>query len=218
MPPQVVKRLAAFRPGLLSLFHGRKGTPNISKSQRRRLRQLLHDQNTLTVSCDKNLGLARRDRSQYVQDMFDFHLKDGSTYRQLSRAEAKEEEARITEEILDWIEQYTAALGKDATAYLKDRLAKNQSPFSFVYQLYKIHKVPLKTRMIVSGSGSLLHDLGFWVQEQLQPVATSMPAYFKSSYFLKEALMPLRVPPGAAVMFTADCTSMCILTSKQKSP
>ena len=86
-------------------------------------------------------------------------------------------------------------------------MKNRDTPFSFVYQLYKIHKVPLKTRMIVSGSGSLLHDLGFWVQEQLQAVATSMPAFFKSSYFLKEMLTPLEVPPSA-VMFTADCTLM----------
>ncbi|EJK48639.1 hypothetical protein THAOC_32544, partial [Thalassiosira oceanica] len=48
MPPQVINRLAAFHHSLLSLYKRQKGTPNISNSQRRRLRQLKHDQNIIT--------------------------------------------------------------------------------------------------------------------------------------------------------------------------
>lgn len=207
IPLQVLKRLAAFRRSLLSLFTRRPGTPNLSRKKLRHLRQLQNDQEILTVNCDKNLGLARRERRRYVEDMFEFHLNDISTYELLSPAEAESEEARIKEEIEDWINKYCVDLGKDVTTYLRLQLAKNRDPFSFAYQLYKIHKEQLKTRMIISGSGSLLHDLGFWVQEQLQAVATKMPAFFKSSYILKEMLSPLEIPPGA-VMFTADCTSM----------
>ncbi|EJK55413.1 hypothetical protein THAOC_24858 [Thalassiosira oceanica] len=74
MPQQVINRLAAFRPSLLSLYNRRrKGTPNISKSQRRRLRQLKHDQNILTVNCDKNLGLA-----QVALDLIGNYLRENS--------------------------------------------------------------------------------------------------------------------------------------------
>ncbi|EJK52744.1 hypothetical protein THAOC_27952 [Thalassiosira oceanica] len=136
MPPQVINRLAAFHHSLLSLYKRRKGTPNISNSQRRRLRQLKHDQNIIAVNCDKNLGLARRERSQYVQDMFDFHLRDTSTYERLPRAQANAEEVRIREEIGDWIDTYAGALRKEVVTYLTQRLAKNvDTPFSFVYQL-----------------------------------------------------------------------------------
>jgi len=49
--------------------------------------------------------------------------------------------------------------------------------------------------------------LRHWINEQLQPVAQSMPSYFKSSYVLKEELLALHLPPNA-VLFTADATSM----------
>ena len=86
-------------------------------------------------------------------------------------------------------------------------MAECKNPFPFFYQLYKIHKNPIKTRPVISGCGSLLHPLGHWIDEELQPIAKKMPAYFKSSYVLKEELLSLRLPPNA-VLFTADADSM----------
>ena len=70
-----------------------------------------------------------------MEDMFEFHLNDTSTCQLLSRAEAESEEARIKEEIEDWIHKHCVALGKDVTTYLRLQLAKNRDPFSFAYQL-----------------------------------------------------------------------------------
>ncbi|EJK57070.1 hypothetical protein THAOC_22926, partial [Thalassiosira oceanica] len=81
--------------------------------------------------------------------MFDFHLRDTSTYERLPRAQANAEEVRIREEIGDWIDTYAGALGKEIVTYLTQRLAKNvDTPFSFVLSSYtRSTKVSLKTRI-----------------------------------------------------------------------
>jgi hypothetical protein len=71
----------------------------------------------------------------------------------------------------------------------------------------KVHKTPLKTRPIVSCSGSLFQPLGLWVDSMLQIVACVQPAYFKNSFDLKEELVSLDLPPGT-LLFTADAQSM----------
>jgi hypothetical protein len=71
----------------------------------------------------------------------------------------------------------------------------------------KVHKTPLKTRPIVSCSGSLLFALGIWIDDKLQPVARRQRSYFKSSYVLKQELIALHLPPNAR-LFTSDAVSM----------
>ena len=72
----------------------------------------------------------------------------------------------------------------------------------------KVHKTPLKTRPVVSCSGSLLHSLGVWLDTMLQPIATSLPSFIASSYDLKEALQEMPLLPANAQLFTADAISM----------
>ena len=72
----------------------------------------------------------------------------------------------------------------------------------------KVHKKPLKTRPVVSCSGSLLHPLGVWLDTALQPIATDLPSFIASSYDLKEALNELPTLPQGALLFTADAVSM----------
>ena len=72
----------------------------------------------------------------------------------------------------------------------------------------KVHKQPLKTRPVVSCSGSLLHPLGVWLDTVLQPIATTLPSFIASSYDLKEALNDIPPLPNNALLFTADAVSM----------
>ncbi len=66
----------------------------------------------------------------------------------------------------------------------------------------------LKSRPIVSCSGSLLEALGIWVDRKLQPLAQKQPAYFKNSWALKNDLLELGTLPANARLFTADAVSM----------
>ena len=78
-----------------------------------------------------------------------------------------------------------------------------------------VHKTPLRSRPIVSCSGSLLHALGVWIDTKFQLVAAKQHTYFKSSFDLKQELLQLHLPPGAR-FFVADAVSM--YTNIQTAP
>ena len=207
IPREVLRRLAAFRQSLKTLFKRRKGIPNLNPAQRYILWKLQRERSPLSIVTDKNCGLGTIEREPYVKDMFVHHLNDQSTYKPLSKEEAYEDIYLLKAKLEEWIEEYKVSLGTDVVRYLKYHLGKCKDYFSFAYQLYKIHKTQLTTRAIMSGSGSLLHNLGYWITEQLRPVTLSMPTVLKSSYDLKEKIVSLNLPPNARC-FTCDCKKL----------
>jgi hypothetical protein len=76
------------------------------------------------------------------------------------------------------------------------------------YLTFKIHKTPLKTRHIVSVSGSLPHALGRWLDDQLQPLVRQLPSVIASSWELKNRLEKLPPLPAHARLFTCDAVLM----------
>ena len=71
----------------------------------------------------------------------------------------------------------------------------------------KVQKNPLKTRPIVSYSGSRLHPMGVWTDVKLQVAARQVCTYFKSSFDLKKELTSTVFPANTRI-FTADAVSM----------
>ena len=201
------RRLENFRETIGPLFNSRKVKTNLSPPQRRLLLSFKQEQNIITVNTDKGLGIARIEYERYVRDAFTHHFSDATTYQQISSADAAAQADEIRDKVDEWLMVHQRSIGKQAVTYIRTKMAECKNPFPFFYQLYKIHKNPIKTRPVISGCGSLLHPLGHWIDEELQPIAKKMPAYFKSSYVLKEELLSLRLPPNA-VLFTADADSM----------
>ena len=92
--------------------------------------------------------------------------------------------------------------------FIRKNTKECSDPFCKLYLLMKVHKQPLKTRPVVSCSGSLLHPLGVWLDTALQPIVNSLPSFIASSYDLKEALNDIPPLPKGALLFTADAVSM----------
>ena len=113
----------------------------------------------------------------------------------------------IRHEIACWISKYNHSIPKNVKAFLRHHLKENVNPFGYFYLLYKIHKKPMKTRPVCSGSGSLLHLLSMYIDDMLQPIARSRPSFFKSSYDLKHKLCTLQIPPNAR-LFTCNAVLM----------
>jgi hypothetical protein len=80
--------------------------------------------------------------------------------------------------------------------------------FPHFYVTAKVHKSPLKTRPIVSTSGSILEGLGKWADRQLQPIGRATKAFIKSSADLLDKLKELPDLPPTAMLFTCDARSM----------
>ena len=113
------------------------------------------------------------------------HLSDTITYRQLSASTAESRMKAVKNILLNFIKKHFKKGHPDRT-YLERTLAICEDPFAYFYLLAKVHKVPWKTRLIISVSGSILQGLGQWVDTQLQIICQNLPFVIRSSYTLSQ--------------------------------
>ena len=77
-----------------------------------------------------------------------------------------------------WIKTYLDVLSKEERKVFRTNLRSNEELWGFLYLLFKVHKVPLKTRLVVLYCRNLLHPLGHVITEWLQPLARMQKSYF----------------------------------------
>lgn len=208
IPKAISHRLKAFKASLQAKFsRRRRARSNLLPHQRRALSWLRQQQSLLVVQCDKNLGPAVIERTEYIRFAFKDHLDDANTYKRIYPDEVNHHQQLLLRTLDDWLKTNDKTLSKGERKFLRARKAANTEPFAYFYLTMKVHKSPLATRPIVSCSGSLLEGLGLWVDDKLQQVAKQMSSYIKSSYELKQQLMQLQLPPNC-YLFTADAKSM----------
>ena len=206
-PRELPRRIHAFQTFLQGVITRSKSKPNLLPHQRHALDYLRSQTSLLVVQCDKNLGPAVIEREEYIKLVIRDHLSDTTTYQRLSHHEAAVETKRLQHLLTEWIKKHKSTLTKYEHRFLRHHLATNKEPFATFYATMKVHKHPLKTRPIVSCSGSLLAAIGVWVDDKLQKAARVQQSYFKSSFDLKQELTALTLPPGC-LLFTADAESM----------
>ena len=207
-PVALIRRLKAFESKLRTIVHKDSAGSNLLPIQRRALRYLRNQDTFLVVQCDKNLGPAIIEKTRYIEMAFRDHLSDSETYQRLTPAESQSLASRLPLLIGSWIERNRKCLLRSERLFMQHHLKENKEPFGSFYVTMKVHKgPPLKTRPIVSCSGSLLESLAIWVDDKLQIAARAQPSYFKSSFVLKQQLHSLDLPPNAR-LFIADARSM----------
>jgi hypothetical protein len=210
IPAELRVRTKTFQKAISRLFRVQRCSPNLILHQRRVLNSLRESSKLLVVRTDKNLGPAVIDREAYIRHAFADHLSDKHTYRPLTPEEARSEMNTLTEKILTFITAYSDdnEISEGDANFLANSLALVEDPFPRFYLLFKIHKSPLKTRPIISVSGSTLHALGRWVDCQLQPLMKLLPSFIASSWELKNSLTALPPLPRSARLFTCDAVGM----------
>ena len=206
-PRELPRHLHAFQLFLQQAVIRKKCTSNLLPHQHKALNYLRNQTSILVVQCDKNLGPAIIKREEYIKMVIRDHLSDTDTYQQLSPIEAMIENKRINYLLTIWIKSYHQVLTRNELRFLCHHLDNNEEPFATFYATMKVHKQPLKTRPIVSCSGSLLKALGIWVDDKLQKAARAQQSYFKSTFDLKDELSKLTLSPDC-LLFTADAESM----------
>ena len=104
--------------------------------------------------------------------------------------------------------QVCDSLKEDHLKYIRYWINQNLSdPFGYFYLTIKIHKGPLSTRPVCSDCTSLVHPLGKWLDQVLQPITANQPSYFKDSFTLKEEINKLFLPANASII-TFDAVAM----------
>ena len=208
-------RLQNFEAELKPQFLRRRGKPNLLQHQQRALDALQTQRKFLIAPCDKNLGPAVIETSDYISMAFRDHLSDRKTYKRLSEQECNLLQTQITKSLEAWLKKFNGELTKMERKFLLYNKRTNENPFSRFYLTLKAHKLKpgqtvddLKSRPIVSCPGSELHPIGIWTDRKLQVVAKKQDSYFKNSQELKQQLLELGELPPNARLFTADAVSM----------
>jgi hypothetical protein len=197
-----------FRRRITKLFKPTRCPANLIPHQAHLLDSLQSSQKLLVVRTDKNLGPAVVDRTTYVHHAYNDHLSNADTYQSLTPHEANTGINELTDLLSCFISHHSDELGAEARKFLKNSMVEVTDPYPHFYLTFKIHKTPLKTRPIVSVSGSLLHALGRWLDTQLQPLVRKLPSFIASSWELKNHLEKLPPLPAHARLFTCDAVSM----------
>ena len=208
-PKECAYRLAKFESKIKEMVTRRTKPPtmNLLPHQRQALRTLRRQDTFLVVQCDKNLGPAVIEKDRYIKMAIRDHLRDTRTYKRLSETEADQKEDYIRRQIQRWMKKHKKVLSRSERRFLQHHLDTNEFPFAVFYITMKVHKSPLKSRPIVSCSGSLLEGIGVWIDDKLKIAAREQPSYFKSSYDLKQELLSMDIPPNT-YLFTADARAM----------
>ena len=207
-PSGLLERIDDFQKCLKSHSKHALTSSNLPPHQRRALEFLRNNRDYLVIRCDKNLGPAIIERDQYIRLILRDHLSDVKTYTRLSKDEASQCDSTVRHHIRAWIESYATVLSKNERKFISHHLKLSEKdPFSVFYGMAKVHKTPLKTRPVVSYSGSTCWALGVWIDSKLQKVAKQQASYFKDSFALNDELRKLSLQPNDYI-FTADAVAM----------
>ena len=209
IPQELDNRLHFFFKRLRSIFKRRRGISNLLPFQQRLITWLKHHKEWIIANTDKNLGPCCIELVTYIKDGLK-HLQNSAVYEFLSADEADAEASRLYNEIWSWSVEGNKnwALNKNELKYIRKHTTLNrEDPWGYFYLMYKVHKKTLSTRPVCSDCASITNPIGKWVDVMLQPIAQSMPTYFKDSFAFKAIIDAVKVPPGGK-SFTADAVSM----------
>ena len=182
---EILHRRCDFDARLRLLFATKRSknsqSSNLLPFQDAALHWLKEQHNVTILSADKNLGPVAMDTSTYINYAFKDHLNDTATYRRLTPEEAATNMQSTAENINFFLLSFEKGLCKHSYNFIERSTNENLQSPSFMYLLAKIHKTPLKTRAIISYSGSLCHGLAKWLSVELKKIIAHMPYVATSS-------------------------------------
>ena len=205
---ELKRRFDVFSKCYTNLFQYKTGQSNLLPHHRSGLQTLQSSKELLICACDKNLGPAIIEISSYIKLAYKDHLDDENTYTYLSNNDVRLFAERIRNLLSTWSRKWHNKLLPSERKFIKTAINDPKAdPIATFYLTMKVHKTPLQSRPIVSCSGTILYNLGIWVDDKLQRIAKKQHSYFKSSTDLKKIMMEVVIPPNAT-LFTSDAVSM----------
>jgi hypothetical protein len=209
--PDLLWRRSNFEMSIRLLFANHKRnittSSNLLPNQEAALKWLL-DQNDISIlNADKNLGPVVMESTKYIHLAYRDHLSDESTYRRLTRDEVDEKIRHTHQKIDFFLEANQKSLRKSDYNYISRCTVENKGNPSYMYLLAKIHKTPLKTRAIISSSGSLCSGIAKWLSVELKKIIRHMPYVATSSATVVKELQALDLTEHTR-LFTMDAVSM----------
>jgi hypothetical protein len=192
-------------------FRYKKPKDNLSTRSRYYIK-FLNEYNIFKVTAtDKNMGPAITTKVQYTQDVLDT-LKDTNTYSELSTNTPTDIKDTITKKIIRWTNKCKSACSRTKQFELLRTLKYvthelHDRKLSYFYLLYKVHKVKLSTRPIVSSAGSIYQGISTWLDQQLRPYLNEVTSFVRDSSDFVDKISTISLQPHDK-MFSLDVVSM----------
>ena len=149
--------------------------PNLSKAERRALRDLKRNENIVITKADKGDTMVIMDTSHLIE-LAHKHLSDINTYRLLKEDPTSEVVARFNRYIQDCLRRGVISQREHDKLHLPDNMTTQT-----MYFLPKIHKCPLKLRPIVSCTDGPTCKASAFLNKPLQPHMRRTKSYLKNS-------------------------------------
>ena len=207
IPEKYKQRFERFQERIIHDFSKtKKCEPNLTLQQKRAMKWLQDNPNVIVFNADKNLGPITMDRDEYIFLAHRDHLSNTTAYKRLT----PEEKTNRIFQVMNSIDTFCSVwenkrrLQENEVMFIKQNTSAHPSWF---YLLAKIHKAPLKTRPIISYSGSTCYGLAKWLDVELQKMLPFLPYIATSSREIVSELKELELP-DAARLITMDATAM----------
>ena len=163
---------------------------NINKSDIQQYNKLLHDDNTLVILADKNLGYAVVTKSWYLDRCYE-HLNTASYIKVTDifcqGIQGKSTANYLVECLDNLIMEYQDQLGTNEIKWILQKPKVAWEPMQF-YITAKVHKNPVKGRPIVPSMTWMTFHLSQWLANQLNPLLPNTEWVLKDSYDLLASL------------------------------
>lgn len=207
IPNKYEQRLEKFQDRVTNHFtRVKKCQSNLTLQQERAMKWLKDNPNIIVFNADKNLGPITMDRDEYIFLAHRDHLRNTTAYKRLTTEEKSSCILNVMTKIDTFCDiwHHKKWLSENDMMYIKQNTSTNPSWF---YLLAKIHKTPLKTRPIISYSGSACYGLAKWLDVELQKMLPFLPYIATSSREIVSELKELELPDSARLI-TMDATAM----------
>ena len=185
---------------------------NINKSDIQQYNKLLHEENTLVILADKNLGYAIVTKSWYLEKCLE-HLNTTSyikvTEQYYKGVENISTVNYLVNSLTNLVMEYQDQLDSNEIKWILQKPKDEWQPMKF-YITAKVHKKPIKGRPIVPSMTWLTFHLSQWLANQLNPLLLHAEWVLKDSYNLLTALQQINntTPPQTIRVASADVEAL----------
>jgi hypothetical protein len=177
-------------------------TRNLTQEEESALEALQGDTSITIKKTDKGGGICILDKNIYEEKILKM-LLDKDTYDELPEDPTNTITNNITDEIL--LMMHARVIPDKIANFI---LPNTPSRTPLFYGLPKIHKPDTPLRPIVSGCDGPTDNLSEYVVKYLQPMAETLPAYFRDTTHLLKLLSEINSPDEQITLITADVTSL----------
>ena len=175
--------------------------PNLSRSERKALRELKCDKDLIINKADKGSTIVVQNRTDYIKAALE-HLNDPVTYAVLDGDPTSAICSGIDSSLQDFYNK--GLLDKDMVAFCSP--SKKAHP-ARLYLLKKIHKNPMGIRPIVSSCEGPTENISQFVDYWLQPKMKNLPSYLKDTSHLIREFKQIFIAPNT-ILVTVDVKSL----------